>query len=93
MPEVSILMQSILTFQTGTFDISHLLLRLPQTSFPETDSYALLAHSPEELQRKHLIIYIYIHDFHRHHIVHGDRGSTVVKALCYKSEGRWFDSR
>ena len=23
----------------------------------------------------------------------GDRGSTVVKALCYKSEGRWFSSR
>ena len=23
----------------------------------------------------------------------GDCGSTVVKALCYKSEGRWFDSR
>jgi len=22
----------------------------------------------------------------------GDRGSRVVKALCYKSEGRWFDS-
>jgi len=22
----------------------------------------------------------------------GDRGSTVVKMLCYKSEGRWFDS-
>ena len=22
----------------------------------------------------------------------GDRGSTVVKELCYKSEGRWFDS-
>jgi len=21
----------------------------------------------------------------------GDRGSTVVKALCYKLEGRWFD--
>ena len=20
-------------------------------------------------------------------------GSTVVKALCYKSDGRWFDSR
>jgi len=20
-----------------------------------------------------------------------DRGSTVVKVLCYKSEGRWFD--
>ena len=23
----------------------------------------------------------------------GDRGSTVVKVLFYKSEGRWFDSR
>ena len=22
-----------------------------------------------------------------------DRGSTVVKVLCYKSKGRWFDSR
>jgi len=22
----------------------------------------------------------------------GNRGSTVVKVLCYKSEGRWFDS-
>jgi len=21
----------------------------------------------------------------------GDRGSTVVKVLCYKSESRWFD--
>ena len=23
----------------------------------------------------------------------GDRGGTVVKVLCYKSEGGWFDSR
>ena len=23
----------------------------------------------------------------------GDRGGTVVKVLCYKSEGRWFDTR
>jgi hypothetical protein len=23
----------------------------------------------------------------------GDWSSTVVKVLCYKSEGRWFDSR
>jgi len=23
----------------------------------------------------------------------GDRGNTVVKLLCYKSEGRWLDSR
>jgi hypothetical protein len=22
----------------------------------------------------------------------GDRGGTVVNVLCYKSEGRWFDS-
>ena len=26
-----------------------------------------------------------------YHII-GDRGSTVVKVLCYKSEGRWFDT-
>jgi len=24
-------------------------------------------------------------------ILHADRGSTVVKVLCYKSEGRWDD--
>ena len=29
----------------------------------------------------------------RVYFVHGDRGSTVVKVLCYKSEGHWFDSR
>ena len=23
--------------------------------------------------------------------VKGDRGNTVVKVLCYKLEGRWFD--
>jgi hypothetical protein len=23
----------------------------------------------------------------------GDRGGTVVKVLCYKTKGRWFDSR
>ena len=23
--------------------------------------------------------------------INRDRGSTVVKVLCYKSEGRWFD--
>ena len=23
----------------------------------------------------------------------GDRGGTMVKVLCYKSEGRWFDPR
>ena len=23
--------------------------------------------------------------------ISGDRGSTAVKVLCYKTEGRWFD--
>ena len=23
--------------------------------------------------------------------LHVDRGGTVIKVLCYKSEGRWFD--
>ena len=27
------------------------------------------------------------------HIEKWDRGGTVVKALCYKSEGRWLDPR
>ena len=26
-------------------------------------------------------------------VIMGDRGGTVVKVLCYKLEGRWFDSR
>jgi len=30
---------------------------------------------------------------HEYYVVTGDRGCTVVKALCYKSEGRWFDPR
>ena len=24
-------------------------------------------------------------------MLNGDHGGTVVKVLCYKSEGRWFD--
>jgi len=27
----------------------------------------------------------------RYILIYGDRGSTVVKVLCYKSEGSWFD--
>jgi len=26
------------------------------------------------------------------YIFEGDSGSTAIKVLCYKSEGRWFDS-
>ena len=33
------------------------------------------------------ILYIYIYIY----IYIGDRGGTVVKVLCYTSEGRWFD--
>ena len=29
----------------------------------------------------------------QYYMKEGDRGNTVVKVLCYKSEGRWFDSR
>ena len=29
--------------------------------------------------------------FGKEYLVRGDRGSTVVKVLCYKSEGPWFD--
>jgi len=29
--------------------------------------------------------------FYVHPVFYDDRGSTVVKVLCYKSEGRWFD--
>ena len=36
-------------------------------------------------------IYIYIHIYIYLYIYIWDRGSTVVKMLCYKSEGRWFD--
>ena len=34
---------------------------------------------------------IFCHIFSEPTVSLGDRGSTVVKALCYKSEGRWFD--
>jgi len=33
----------------------------------------------------HTHIYIYIY-------IYRDHSSTVVKVLCYKSEGRWFDA-
>jgi len=31
------------------------------------------------------------YSFYCHYSYNGDRGSTVVKVLCYKSEGRWYD--
>ena len=41
----------------------------------------------------HVCIYIYIYVYIYVYIYMGDRGSTVFKVLCYKWEGRWFDSR
>jgi len=32
-------------------------------------------------------------ELRKYSVSFGDRGSTVVKVLCYKSEGRWFDYR
>jgi len=34
---------------------------------------------------KNIFIYLFIY------LLTGDLGGTVVKVLCYKSEGRWFD--
>ena len=35
----------------------------------------------------------FLSDFLWSPVYDGNRGSTVVKVLCYKSEGHWFDSR
>ena len=32
-----------------------------------------------------------VHNSSLAHLSIGDRGSTVVKVLCHKSDGRWFD--
>jgi len=37
-----------------------------------------------------LYIYTYLYIFILNKILCGERGSTVVKALYYKSENRWF---
>ena len=39
------------------------------------------------------IIVLYILNWEVYRRKWGDRGGTVVKVLCYKSECRWFDSR
>ena len=39
-----------------------------------------------------LMTVIFIVVYCKRYFVHnGDRDGTVVKVLCYKSEGRWFD--
>ena len=51
----------------------------------QTQPQNSLEHDKKGLTSELFWCYIYVSD--------GDRGSAVVKALCYKSEGRWFDSR
>ena len=41
--------------------------------------------------RKHAEIPVQLEIFILQYIIIGGRGGTVVKVLCYKSEGRWFD--
>jgi hypothetical protein len=41
------------------------------------------------LQNRHLIL----SEMHDTAMVGTADGGTVVKVLCYKSEGHWFDSR
>jgi len=44
---------------------------------------------------RHEIIFVFILNLKqyifKYWLLAGDGGSTVVKVLCYKSEGRWFD--
>jgi len=35
----------------------------------------------------------YPYKYYQAQLPNGDRGGTVVKVLCYKLEGHWFDSR
>ena len=42
-----------------------------------------------QLDAQFFSMYVY---FYSLHVSAGDRSSTVVKVLCYKSEGRWFHS-
>ena len=39
------------------------------------------------------VLYTFTNKYIQSYTFIGHRGGTVVKVLCYKSEGRWFDSR
>ena len=41
---------------------------------------------------KHFIVQLMQTNYKILRLLKGDRGGAVVKVLCYKSEGRWFDS-
>ena len=78
---------------------SHICLQLLRTSHPSQAPYLTCVN--KSLCVSHVTT---PHNGHRNvahcstacvilwvHLLFGDRGSTVVKVLCYKSEGRWFD--
>ena len=54
---------------------------VPPPIIRSTCTHSLRTVNCKALENKSNSIYLYL----------GDRGSTVVKVLCYKSEGRWFD--
>jgi hypothetical protein len=40
----------------------------------------------------YLFILVFLECFEIPYIINGERSSVEVKALCYKPEGRWFDT-
>ena len=52
-------------------------------------NFIVLGKMPAEIREK----IISFQNSLRLFLLFGDRGSSVVKVLCYKSGGRWFDSR
>ena len=67
---------------SGCWLAAALLRHLALTATTFVSSYI---HSCKEKFGAHLIVLLFN--------LCGDRGGTVVKVLCYKSEGRWFDPR
>ena len=80
-----------------TPDFSKLYFEILRTIYLEHFTFLLLATSSVIFMLIDLLIQIMLHavDFDSNvlfiYSALGDRGSTVVKVLCYKSEVRWFD--
>ena len=51
----------------------------------------LVSRFPPYLENRADVVTSFLVVFLQYYQIIGDRGSTVVKVLCYKSEGRWFD--
>jgi len=70
-------------------------MKMEQTECAETSAYKIQMpgnypkESTQHSEHGESLKSLYIH---ANNIINNrDRGSTVVKVLCYKSEGRWFD--